>query len=240
MPALTGEMYRLVLRRFHEVLKPETYLEIGVDRGETLALADFCSIAIDPSFKLKEVPINKKPSCFFFAMTSDVFFKSQDPTRLFGKPIDMAFLDGMHWFEFLLRDFINVEKHCKPNSVIFLHDCFPIDEHVGRRHTDNLEVKQLSKFPEWWAGDVWKVVDILMKHRPDLSIYALDAVPTGLIAITGLNPRSAVLSDAYFDLIAEYRDITLADRGNEYVSRLGIMETRRFATRASISGAFWL
>ena len=237
---LRGDVYKLVLQRFHEALSPETYLEIGVDNGETLAISRCSSIAIDPDFKLKEMSVNRKPACFFFTMTSDAFFKQYDPSVLFARKIDMAFLDGMHWFEFLLRDFINVERYCKPNSVILLHDCIPVDEYVGRRQVDNRDLKHLSSFPDWWAGDVWKVVDILLTYRADLVVHALDAAPTGLIAITGLNPTSTFLADNYFRLIAEYRDATLGEKGDEYLSKLKISETRRFGTAEQISKAFWL
>ncbi len=63
------------------------------------------------------------------------FFARHDLGGLLGKPISMAFLDGMHHFEYLLRDFINTEKHCSSNSVILLHDCLPTDRHVARRES---------------------------------------------------------------------------------------------------------
>ena len=34
-----------------------------------------------------------------------------------GLPIDLAIIDGMHQFEFALRDFINIEKHSSPQST---------------------------------------------------------------------------------------------------------------------------
>ena len=31
---------------------------------------------------------------------------------------DLAFIDGMHHFEFALRDFANLERHCAPGSTM--------------------------------------------------------------------------------------------------------------------------
>ena len=47
--------------------------------------------------------------------------------------MDFAFIDGMHLFEFALRDFMNLERHCTPQSVIMVHDCYPTErEHAER------------------------------------------------------------------------------------------------------------
>ncbi len=73
----TGLEYREALRRFHEVIKPSTYFEIGVDRGRTLAMAQCPSIGVDPNFRLAAAVANNKPSCFLFNCGSDAFFRAQ-------------------------------------------------------------------------------------------------------------------------------------------------------------------
>ena len=240
MPDHGGENYRVVLQRFHEFFAPETYLEIGVADGTTLQFASCASIGVDPDYHLTQPATENKPACLLYRTTSDLFFRHRDPTAIFGQPIDMAFLDGMHWFEFLLRDFINVERHCKPNTVVFIHDCIPTDSHAERRDPNDHRLRASSANPDWWAGDVWKVIAILLKHRPDLRLLALDAIPTGLIAVTNLNPRSTVLADRYFDLVAEYRDQTLADHGQRYLEDLRVADTRHYASREVLSSLFWL
>lgn len=237
---LKGEHYRNILQRFHRSFKPATYLEIGVLDGATLEFATCASIAVDPKFRLEKPIVHNKPTCFFYNMTSDAFFESHSPSATFGKPLDMAFLDGMHWFEFLLRDFINVERHCKHNSILFLHDCLPTDEYIARRDPDDTRDKDLSRHPGWWAGDVWKVTAILRKYRPDLKILAFDAGPTGLVAITGLDPASDILSKAYFDLVAEYRGQNLAEHGDAYLKSLNIVGTQQNTSFDALSASFWL
>jgi hypothetical protein len=196
---LGGEEYRLVLQRFHQTFKPQNYLEIGVADGATLELAECFSIGVDPHFAISGPIIKNKIACCLFQMSSDSFFQRADPSSIFGRPVEMVFLYGMHLFEFLLRDFTNVERHCAKNSVIFIHDCLPIDQYVGRRDVDDRKLKTRSNHPEWWTGDVWKVLEILVKYRPDLRIVVFNAYPTGLVAVTRLDPFSVVLADRYFD-----------------------------------------
>lgn len=240
VPDLAGEEYRTVLHRFHHILSPKTYLEIGVENGHTLELCSCASIGIDPEFRIDKLNLNNKDVCCLFRMTSDQFFKTYDPSVLLKQPIDMAFLDGMHLFEFLLRDFINVEKYCKPNSVILMHDCVPTDEHVARRHRNDNTFERLSGHAGWWAGDVWKTVAILLKARPDLRVLALNAPGTGLVAVTRLDPSSTVLSDRYYDLVAEYRDKSLPKDGDAYFASIKLADTRQFASFEALSGMFWL
>ena len=66
--------------------------------------------------------------------TSDAFFAGPRPRELFGgHPVDLAFIDGMHLFEFALRDFSNVEALAGPGTVIVLHDCLPPDAGTAAR-----------------------------------------------------------------------------------------------------------
>jgi hypothetical protein len=240
IPDLAGDNYEMVLDRFHRILAPKTYLEIGVNRGATLRLARCPSIAIDPVFLLDNASIKDKKITMFFEITSDEFFARFRPPDLLGHHVEMAFLDGMHLYEFLVRDFINTEKFCKRNSVIFLHDCIPADDHVARRVMEDNSESAMSRHPEWWTGDVWKAVAILKKYRPDLRIYAFDAVPTGLIAITNLDPSSTTLPAGYFQIIEEYRELSLREEGARYIASLDVLSTNEVLSLDTIARRFWL
>ena len=137
IPDHTGDNYRTVLERLHSALHPSTYLEIGTHAGASLSLARCSSIAIDPKFALETNVFGGKRRCHLFQMASDEFFAEYDPICLFGRPIQFAFLDGMHWSEFLLRDFINTEKFSSNNSVIAIHDCIPLDIYSARRNVND-------------------------------------------------------------------------------------------------------
>jgi hypothetical protein len=59
-------------------------------------------------------------------------------------------------------------------------------------------------YKNMWTGDVWKLVPILHRWRPDLEIRCLDCPPTGLVLCTNLDPASTVLADAYNKILAEW------------------------------------
>ena len=61
----------------------------------------------------------------------------------------------------------------------------------------------------WWTGDVWRVVAALKEFRPDLKVTCLDAEPTGLVVVTGLDPSSRVLPDRYDEVIAYMHSLDL-------------------------------
>jgi hypothetical protein len=74
-----------------------------------------------------------------------------------------------------------------------------------------------------------------------LRIHAFNAVPTGLVAITNLDPASAVLADHYFHIVSEYRKTTLHQYGVEkYMQALNIEDTRTISTFEDIAELFWL
>jgi hypothetical protein len=168
---------------------------------------------LDPKFILgtRDV-IGPKPLCALFQMPADAFFRRHDPTRILDGPIDLAFLDGMHYCEYLLRDFANTERHCRRNSVIALHDCVPVEIAIAQRTpSDSIEADR----PGWWAGDVWRTLLALRKHRPDLAFTVLDSAPTGLVVITNLDPQSRVLLDNYAAIVREMMSLSLEQIGLE-------------------------
>ncbi|WP_342151692.1 class I SAM-dependent methyltransferase [Methylorubrum sp. SB2] len=239
IPDHKGDHYHEILRRIHTMLKPKTYLEIGSRSGTSLALSACPSIAIDPVFKLGRNYLGQKPACLLFQLPSDTFFDSYSPTAIFSRPIDFAFLDGLHLAEFLLRDFINTEKHCRRNSIVAFHDCLPLDIEMTRRHENGPGVRRSPRHPEWWTGDVWKVVLLLQRHRPDLTITCVDAAPTGLVFVTGLDPASTVLERSYFDLVKEIHAISDRDFRSFFES-VEIVSTKTMATFEDMSKYFYL
>ena len=205
-----GTLYYDVLGWIHAFRQTKRYLEIGSATGGSLQRANCATIAIDPRFAITTDVIGKKPALHLFQVGSDTFFAEQDPARLLGGPLDFAFLDGMHQFEFLLRDFMNAERCCEPGAVIALHDCLPIDRFMTDRIQRPPSVP-VARPPQWWTGDVYKVVEILRRFRPDLRITSLDAAPTGLVLCTNLDPSSTVLQQSYDAIVAEWQDQVLDD-----------------------------
>ncbi len=241
-PPHQGTVYFDVLAWFHRFLNPRNYLEIGTRTGDSLKSVTCPSIAVDPEFQISSDVIGNKKILHIFQKTSDDFFGDHDPVALFGAPLDLAFLDGLHWYEFLLRDFINTEKCCRKNSVIILHDCIPTNLYYARRLMGDMQ-DIAEHFPNaaWWAGDVWKTVMILKKARPDLRIHAFDALPTGLVCITNLDPNSTVLEDNYFDLVDEFSDKARdAENFDLFYNSLNILSVSEIATPDLMGLFFWL
>jgi Methyltransferase domain len=174
-----------LLRSLHEVLSPRTYLEIGVNEGSSLTLSRAKSIGVDPEFVVRH-PLHCDLD--LVRAKSDEFFARPEAMAHFdGVPVDLAFIDGMHLSEFALRDFINVERHLAPGGVAVVDDILP------RNALEAARVRLTGA----WAGDVYKAVEIIARHRPDLVVVLINTWPTGTAIVVGADPSSAVLKEAY-------------------------------------------
>ena len=243
VPDLAGEHYLVTLQRLHTMLEPKTYFEIGTLQGSSLAQARCASLAVDPGFQIAETNLNEllaKPEIHFYRMRSDDFFAKHSPSNILGGPVDLAFLDGMHRCEYLLRDFMNTERHCKSNSIIALHDCLPVEAALATRVPYAIRADAPHR-KDWWAGDVWRTSLLLRRHRPDLHMSVLDCSPTGLVLITNLDPMSNILSDKYAGFVEAMMSWDLSDIGiGNLFSEMKVMPTTSLATSEDITGRFWL
>ncbi len=195
--------YYGLLRRIHELRQPSLYVEIGVHEGHSLVFVQPSTriVGVDPEPKVAEAPANST----IVAQTSDDFFA--DPVALRGAKIELAFADGLHWWEQTLRDVANLERLSSPDAVILIHDCNPIDETTAAR----------NRTTAVWSGDVWKTIVALRRFRPDLHVVVADVKPTGLAIVKGLDPTNTMLFDQYDEIVAEidqlgWADIATADR----------------------------
>jgi hypothetical protein len=184
-----GEPYLTTLARIHETFCPELYLEIGVRGGDSLKLAKKSAIGIDPNMHIA----GQKLSAELFHETSDEFFE-RDVGEAFDRLVDLAFIDGLHLFEYALRDFMSLERRMSPSGLIVVDDIFP-------NHT-----AQGSRFRRTrvWCGDVWRLLLCLAERRPDLFLLPLNCSPTGLLVIAGLDPANRVLWQEYNPTVRHY------------------------------------
>jgi glycosyltransferase involved in cell wall biosynthesis len=198
---MPGEGHTRLLRRLHAALSPETYLEIGVARGASIALArpPTRAIGVDPQPAIN-VPF--KTETHIFCETSDVFFQKQRLTSLLeGRPLAMAFIDGLHHFQQALKDFLNVEAFCGPRSVVLFHDTIPFDERTQRPDREL----------EFYTGDVWKTVLCLRHFRPDLDIFTVAAPWSGLTIVTGFDPAAHPRADFYDEAVKRFADVAYSE-----------------------------
>jgi hypothetical protein len=190
---MPGPNYVEVLKAIHAELRPRTYLEIGVSRGTSIALAgpETRAIGVDPAPELSQ-PL--RPGTVIHTETSDDFFARHDVRALLGGPVELGFIDGMHRFEFALRDLLNMERLCTAQSTILIHDCYPLERRSAER----------ERCTEFWTGDIWRLVLALKKYRPDLRIHTIAAAPSGLCVVRGLDPASTVLAERCEAIVAEF------------------------------------
>lgn len=200
MPIELRGNYLSILKSVHRERVPRTYVEIGLFTGDSFSLArrQTLAVGIDPAPRFRHrLPKRAK----VYETTSDEFFADHDLRKLLGGPVDVAFIDGMHHFEFALRDFRNLERHAASASVILVHDCYPPSPEWTSREPR----------PGPWAGDVWRLLACLEKYRPDLRVVLAPASPSGLGIVGGLDPDNRELFERYDEIVEETMSLAFTD-----------------------------
>ena len=222
-PKMGKTHYFRLLEDLHLTLKPSVYFEIGTESGASLNLAQCTSIAVDPKFQVEADVARNKPELHMMQSTSDDFFASGLLDRLAYK-IDLAFLDGLHLFEYLLRDFINTEKYMQPSGTILMHDCVPFNVVTQKREWNRRETSS-------WTGDVWKLIPILREFRPDLKLTVFDTPPSGIVQVTDLDPSSRVLEEEFDLILQRYAEIGIEEFGlDRFAQSAAIQSYQRHPT----------
>jgi predicted O-methyltransferase YrrM len=182
--------YLDVLARLHSELRPAHYLEIGVRHGASLALARGVATGIDPAPAIEcTLPETTK----VVSLTSDDFF-TQTQENLAP---DLCFIDGLHLCEYALCDLMNIERCAAPGAVVVIDDVYP-------NHPVQAERDRRTRV---WTGDVWRLVEVLRRYRPDLFLLPLDTTPAGLLLIAGLDFANRVLRINYETILCELRNV---------------------------------
>ncbi len=205
-PEMSQVPYLHVLSAIETRRNVQRYLEIGSRSGASIARVGCSYAAVDPEFAINADVFNTSAQMMFFQQTSDDFFAS-GVLKSMGWVPDFAFIDGMHLFEFALRDFMNAEKLMEPGGVICLHDVCPFNYEMTTRDDGALE--RISA----WTGDVWKVVAALLDVRPDLQVDVVAAAKTGLACVSQLDPNNRALDENYDALLAKYQTMELSEIG---------------------------
>lgn len=155
------------LKLLHNLVRPEIYLEIGVQYGQSLRLAQFSRVAIgiDPNPQVADPPQNMK----LYEMHSSEFYNRELWTE--NEPAGLAFIDGSHLFEDAVDDYDLVLNSTERDSVVVFDDVLPRNETEASR-TPNLGV---------WAGDVWRLHPYLSARHPSTTFILVDVEPTGVM-----------------------------------------------------------
>lgn len=183
--------------------------------GRSLALARCPAVGIDPFYAIAAELSNHVT---LFRTTSDEFFARPEPLAATGgAPFDLSFIDGLHLFEFAFRDFLNAERHSSRRGVIIFDDVLPrsVDEAARERHTVA------------WTGDVYPMLAVLARYRPELIVLPVATQPTGLLLVLGLDPDSTVLHDHYGEIMADFRHADPQPVPQELFDRLRMLRPER-------------
>lgn len=185
--------YYAFLAELHRRLAPRAYLEVGVRHGGSLAQARCRAVGIDPAFA---ITAELDSDVALFRTTSDEYFARPEPLAATGgTPFGMTFIDGLHLFEFALRDFMHAERHSSPSGIVVFDDVLPrsIDEAARERHTNG------------WTGDIYGMVEVLARYRPDLVVVPVATRPTGLLIVAALDPANTTLTDHFDEILTLFR-----------------------------------
>jgi hypothetical protein len=171
------------------------YLEIGVFLGHLFfEVKAKEKVAVDPEhyygwFKRLKRSISKKnPSTLTassYKLTSDKFFSDVAPELYKEKDLDLSFVDGLHEYQYALRDVENSLKYIKRDGVVMMHDCNPMSKEAN----DSFENWKNSGYKGFWNGDVWKAVVHLRSTRNDINVFVLDS-DHGLGVVTYGQPET--------------------------------------------------
>jgi hypothetical protein len=210
------------LKQLHALTKPRTYIETGIDRGQSITLSRVPSIGIDPDFNIKSEVL---ADVHFAKTTSDEFFARKDPlAHLPIRVVDLAFIDGMHLAEYALRDYLAIERFTKPTSVLVFDDMLPrsIDEAARNRHT------------RAWTGDVYKVTQALKDYCPDLVVLEVNTEPTGVVVVLLPNATRGGVLDAYDDWL----DVAMAPDPQDVPEHV-LTRSKALQPEALLASAGW-
>jgi predicted O-methyltransferase YrrM len=213
MNRFPGPQYLKWLQWLHQLRKPASYVEIGVETGASLRFAQSPTkaVGIDPDIRITHT---QESWVKLFKQTSDDFFASKDLAHILeGLPLDMAFIDGLHTFDQALRDFIHIERYAHAETVVAFHDIFPVTPVTAARERQSI----------FWLGDTWKVVLILKELRPDLKIITVPTFPSGLTLVTGLDSKSDVLALDMARIIEQWMPVECTSYMNDLPAQLNVV-----------------
>lgn len=170
----------------------KNYLEIGVFNGHIFfRIRSNFKLAVDPEFRFDNMRIWGKTLINpynlynqYFSKTSDAFFNEDAPRVINNKKIDIALIDGMHEYDYALRDVENTLRYLSDDGVIIMHDCNPLTKTAASSFREWEE----RKFADTWNGDVWKVILHMQSLRNDVNAFTLDC-DHGLGIITKGKPE---------------------------------------------------
>lgn len=137
-----------------EMARPVTYLEIGLNRGRTFdSIIATRKVGVDPRFGFQVRTLSSNMEVH--KLPSDVFFENYR-----GGHFDLVFIDGLHSYEQVHRDFLNSLAILNPGGVIVIDDTVPLNDISALpdmvRAQRSYRASGQNGGP--WFGDVYRVI----------------------------------------------------------------------------------
>lgn len=132
----------------------KSYLEIGVQKSHTFNSVN-CrfKIGVDPEPMARATFVGSSDEFFDFIATKLItrcgVFKGLGDTIKF----DLIFIDGLHHYDQVKKDFENAMRCLNPGGFILIHDTNPPNEEVTVVPRNGLRGK--------WCGDTYKILNWL-------------------------------------------------------------------------------
>lgn len=153
MIKMTGESRLELINFLCSASNATSYLEIGCNTDEVFANVN-CphKIGVDPA------------SGGTHRMTSDEFFEQNTET------FDVIFIDGLHYYDQVKKDYVNSMRFLKQNGFIAFHDMLPFQE----RWTVVPVPENLKEYG-CWTGDVWRMsFDLIQESEIQFNLLMMD------------------------------------------------------------------
>ena len=224
--------------------KDVSYLEIGVDEGETFDL-------INASFKHGVDPYGGSPN-ITHKTTSQMFFALNE--YFYKNTYDIIFIDGCHLAKIIEQEVKEALKILNPGGVIILHDTAPVKEiaqmvikeeyeslieSFNKEDPDYLSFREYSQDNPWlgYNGDSWRVVYAL-RQAPESENLMISSAVDACCTIVALEadtpklpppPRAKELNwDYYYDNCANILvPVKFEEAIKIYNSRLNYYKDKR-------------
>jgi hypothetical protein len=154
-----------IIREIVKLLGCETYLELGVLKGDTIhAIVPFCKrcigVDIDDIREFKDFEFYKKSTRDFFSTYTGM--------------ADVIFIDADHCSSSVKVDFFDATLHLNKYGVIILHDTDPMGKEYLRPDLCN---------------DSYKVVEWIEQEFPQFNILTLPVSVAGLTIVNRKQDR---------------------------------------------------
>ncbi len=185
------------------------YLEIGVGKNFNTYNGVKCrhktGIDLFEDNEWYKFNLDKLPPGVIKMSSDELFAKIRKTTY------DIAFVDGLHHYEQVLRDIRNALKVLSPKGVVLVDDVDPETEIMQR-------VPRESKI---WTGDVWKAW-LELRCDPNLMMHVIDITKHG-----GPYGIGVIQKGEQEPLGIDITEVTFADLQRNRIKWLNILQPRR-------------